>query len=100
MENIKDSNSIFRGSAKITKQEHNILDELCKQLEILNQARSIVRQFWQMMLRDRNSNGLNEWISTVENSSIPELQGFANGLLRDFEPVKNAFDYPWSYGPV
>ncbi|MBB5638346.1 transposase [Pedobacter cryoconitis] len=53
-----------------------------------------------MMLRDRNSDGLNEWISTVNNSSIPELQGFVNGLLQDFEPVKNAFDYPWSNGPV
>ncbi len=90
----------FGDQQKLTKQEHNILNELCKQSEILNQTWSIVRQFRQMMLRDRNSNGLNEWISTVDNSSIPELQGFANGLLQDFEPVKNAFDYPWSNGPV
>lgn len=40
------------------------------------------------MLPDRSSDGLKEWMRLVEDSTIPELSGFANGLQQDFEPVK------------
>ncbi|WP_126247184.1 ISL3 family transposase [Chitinophaga rhizosphaerae] len=96
----KTSMLFFGDKQKLTTQEQDILEGLCKQSVTLNQTREIVVQFRQMMLKERTSAGLKEWIWKVENSAIPELRGFANGLLQDFEPVKNAFDYPWSNGPV
>ncbi|QNL51950.1 transposase [Olivibacter sp. SDN3] len=36
----------------------------------------------------------------MNDSSIPELCGFAKGLRQDLAEIKNAFDLPWSNGPV
>jgi len=53
-----------------------------------------------MMFKDQCSIGLQDWIQSVSDSSIPELCGFAKGLRQDFAAIKNAFDLPWSNGPV
>jgi len=40
-------------------------------------------------------------IDAANDSGISEVAGFAtNGLLQDFQAVKNAFDTKWSNGPL
>ncbi|XAJ98890.1 transposase [Sphingobacterium multivorum] len=52
------------------------------------------------MFQQKSSACLESWVKSVEQSDIPELKGIARGLLKDFKAVKNAFDLPWSNGPV
>lgn len=90
----------FNDPQKLSKDESDILTQLCRASEVLKQSLSLIRQFRQMMFKDQCSAGLNDWLRRVRESSISELCGFAKGLQQDLAAVKNAFDLPWSNGPV
>ncbi|AMP99740.1 hypothetical protein AY601_2863 [Pedobacter cryoconitis] len=94
------SQLFFKEAKKLSKNEADILNDLCDSSATLRQSLWFIREFRQMMLRDRSSEGLESWISKAINSSINELRGFANGLRQDLKSIKNAFDLAWSNGPV
>ncbi len=52
------------------------------------------------MVRDRQSEKLNQWIADAKNSSIAQLKQFARGLERDYEAVKAGLSLQWSNGQV
>ncbi|QNL48139.1 ISL3 family transposase [Olivibacter sp. SDN3] len=90
----------FNDPKKLSGDEPNILNQLCTASIVLRKSLFFIRQFRQMMFKDQSSSGLQDWIQSVSDSSIPELCGFAKGLRQDFAAIKNAFDLPWSNGPV
>ncbi len=53
-----------------------------------------------MMLAERREQDLDTWLHKAERSSIPEFQGFANGIRRDYAAVKAAFSSEISNGQV
>jgi transposase len=56
--------------------------------------------FAQLLTR-RPGTGLDDWLTTVENSpGQPELRSFARGIRRDYQAVANALTLPWSSGLV
>jgi transposase len=62
-------------------------------------AYGLVQEFL-TMVRKREGERLDAWLSTVENSQIQELQRFAQGILRDKEPVVAGLTQIHSNGPV
>jgi transposase len=94
------SKLFFKEAKKLSKTEAHILNDLCDSSAILKQSLGFIREFRQMMLKDRSSEGLDSWISKAIISSINELRGFANGLKQDLKSIKNSFDLAWSNGPV
>ncbi len=52
------------------------------------------------MVRKREGERLDAWLEQVENSHIQELQRFAQGILRDKEPVAAGLTQVYSNGPV
>lgn len=52
------------------------------------------------MLRERRGYEFEGWLQAVAASHIPELQRFANSLLRDREAVEAGLTYAYSSGPV
>ena len=94
------SQLFFKEAKKLSKNEADLLSDLCDSSTVLEQSLRLIRQFRHMMLKDRSSEGLDSWISKAINSSIAELRGFANGLKLDLKSIKNAFDLAWSNGPV
>jgi transposase len=94
------SKLFFKEAKKLSKTEAHILNDLCDSSAILKQSLSFIREFRQMMLKDRSSEGLDSWISKAIISSINELRGVANGLKQDLKSIKNSFDLAWSNGPV
>lgn len=75
------------------RKEKDLTDEEKTTITSLRQASSLVNQIYELvqdflvMVRERQGDRLNQWIETVETSAIPELQRFAQGLLRDKEAV-------------
>jgi transposase len=43
---------------------------------------------------------LDTWIADAKASDIPQLQGFAAGLLKDYDAVRNGLTLEWSSGAV
>lgn len=52
------------------------------------------------MVRKREGERLDAWLEQVENSHVQEFQRFAQGILRDKEPVAAGLTQIYSNGPV
>ncbi|MFI5783430.1 transposase [Nocardia sp. NPDC051570] len=52
------------------------------------------------MLRHRRGQHLDAWIAAAQASDVAQLQGFAAGLLKDYDAVRNGLTLPWISGAV
>ena len=60
---------------------------------------STVRHF-RFLMKTKAGNQLNEWITQAIHSGLKEIGGFAQSMKPDFQAIQNAFNLPWSNGPV
>jgi transposase len=84
---------------RLTATQKKLIDKLCKSSCGLEHALVLVRDFRNLM-ENKLGNQLQGWIENVLHSGISEMATFANGLLRDYQSIKNAISLPWSDGPV
>jgi transposase len=52
------------------------------------------------MLRQRQGQHLDTWIAAAQASGVSQIQGFAAGLLKDYDAVRNGLTVAWSSGTV
>jgi transposase len=52
------------------------------------------------LLHERDSMGLEPWLTRAEGSAVPEIRSFAASIRRDQAAVQAALDYAWSSGCV
>lgn len=75
-------------------------------LERLSQAEPVIAQTAELMLdfatmlRERQGQRLDEWLTKVEHQDVTELKSFAAGLCKDYEAVKAGLTEVWSNGQV
>ena len=65
----------------------------------LNAAYELVQDFLQMM-RKREGERLDEWLTRVHESRLPELQSFAHGVEEDYDAVKAGLTLSLNNGQV
>jgi transposase len=65
----------------------------------LNTTYQLVQDFLQMM-RDRQGERLDGWLSRVQESGLPELQSFAHGVEQDKGAVQAGLTLAMSQGQV
>lgn len=61
------------------------------------QARRLGRQFMRI-IRERQADALDDWMTATNESGLPEMRGFVTGLRRDLSPVMAALTSEWSNG--
>ncbi len=52
------------------------------------------------MLRERQGERLDSWLTQVEAQGVSELKRFAQGLKKDYDAVKAGLTLKWSQGQV
>ena len=52
------------------------------------------------LVRQQNRCALDAWLLEVEQTSLPDLLGFAQGIRRDYAAVVGALEQEWSQGPA
>ncbi len=90
---------IIRPAAKRTEQEQADLARILDRCPILRAVDQLVSDF-AGMLRHRQGQHLDTWIAQAQASDISQLQGFAAGLLKDYDAVRNGLTLTWSSGAV
>jgi transposase len=68
-----------------------------QQLAVLTRT---TRTAFRQLLHQRDSAGLEPWLSRAEESAVPEIRSFAATTRRDQPAVQAALDYDWSSGRV
>jgi transposase len=74
-----------------------VVETLCRLSPEVKQATVLTRRFIQLV-RERQADQLNEWMSEVESSQLPELKAFARGLDQDRVAIEAALHEEWSNG--
>ena len=78
--------------------ESGLLDELRKHCEPIRVASELARSFGQAV-RERDINALTAWTQRALQTTSPrEMNGFADGLIRNWPEVRAAIELPWSNG--
>ena len=78
--------------------ESELLDELQRNCEPIRSAGNLARSFREAV-RARDINGLTAWTQRATQQTIAnEMNGFAEGLIRNWPEVRAAIELPWSNG--
>jgi transposase len=83
---------------QLNAEETHILEQLRKE-PIVEQAYTLGQQFLQIV-RQRQHDEFDGWLAACQTSGIPDLQGFAAGLIQDEAAVRAALRLEWSNGQV
>jgi transposase len=75
------------------------LARLCQADQEIAQTYELIQDFT-TMLRERQGEQLDSWLSVVKEQGVAELQSFAQGLERDYDAVKAGLTLEWSQGAV
>ena len=79
--------------------QKRFVETLCRSEPVVAQARSLAHRFLGL-IRRRDVNGFDRWLSEARACSVIELRRFAAGLEADLCAVRAAFSSPWSSGQV
>ena len=60
-------------------------------------AQAFVNAFFRLV-RQRDVAALDPWLVAAEQSAIPELVSFVQGIRRDYDAVEAALRFEWSQG--
>lgn len=85
--------------SELTTEHQALLDELYQRCpDLLTMQHHLTRFMTMVHQRDRSS--LEEWLQDAEQTKLPDLVGFVQGIRRDFRAVAGALEYGYSQGVV
>jgi transposase len=87
-----------RPETRDAADEHQLAQLMAQQAE-LAEAVTLARDF-AALVRTRQSDRLDGWLTRATTSALSALQRFAQGLRDDYAAVKAGVTLPWSNGPV
>jgi transposase len=88
----------FKAEQRLDWQQ-TYLTQLCDADSHIAQTSELIQEFT-TMLREREGERLDAWLSRVEEQGVSELQGFASGLRKDYDALKAGLTLEWSQGQV
>ena len=90
---------LLRPPSTWTTAEQGLVEQVCHSSRAVTLAYGVLLDFG-TIVRERQRGDLSNWVSVATASAVPELQGFAQGVIRDYAAVRAALELPWSTGPV
>jgi transposase len=90
---------IIRPADERTEREQADLARILERCDTLRTIDTLVSDF-AGMLRQRQGQHLDTWITQARTSGIAHLAGFAAGLVKDYDAVRNGLTLPYSSGAV
>ena len=88
---------LLRHPAELEDDDAAYRTALCACSPIIATATALAQRFL-ALLRERRATALDGWVAAARASRIKALQGFAEGLRRDYAAVQAALSSPFSQG--
>lgn len=89
---------LLRDPSSLNQREQHRLAFLCQEKDI-HVAYALSQQFV-TMVRSRQASQFDTWLTSCLDSGLPDLRTFAEGLQKEYAPIKAALTLPYSNGPV
>jgi transposase len=90
---------IMRPAAKVSDEQKAELQQVLDRCDTLRQVDRLVSDF-AGMAREREGRHLDTWIARARASGMSPIVGFAEGLIKDYDAVRNGLSLEWSSGTV
>jgi transposase len=90
---------IMKKPAALDTTEAERIEQLRKADVMLATAINFVQEF-AVIVRERQPSRLDDWLERTEQSAIPPLVSFVNGIRRDYVAVKAGITLAYSNGPT
>src|SRR5260370_21564179 len=98
--------SARRATWLFVRQRDDLDEAQQKELGLIRQASPSAEaayglaQAFMHMIREHTGQQLETWLSSVEESTLPEIKSFAKGIQQDKAAVLAGLTLPWSNGPL
>lgn len=80
-----------------TLLETAFVQALLRSDAVVATTRNLVQTFF-TLLHDQHGDQLDAWLERADTCGIRELAAFAEGIRRDEQAIRAAFESPWSQG--
>jgi transposase len=88
---------LLQPSAELSPFEAACVGDLLGRAAVVATTREAVQTFFSL-LEEQRGDQLDAWLERAEASGVRELAAFAEGIRRDADAIRAAFDLPWSQG--
>lgn len=79
--------------------QNDSLTRLCQAAPLIQETCDLMQQF-ATMLRERQGERFDAWLTQVQQQGVAALKSFAQGLQKDYDAVKAGLTREWSNGQV
>jgi transposase len=93
------SRLILTDPANLDEQDKAVLTKIRDRCPDLNTIATSVTEFAKMITQ-LDGDHLDDWITTAQATGSPDLASFTNGLLSDYDAVRNGLTLTWNSGTV
>lgn len=84
---------------ELTDEEKPVAELLCRLSPEVARSQELALSFLGL-IKERDADGLREWLVSAQRSEVAEFITFANGVTSDLQAVRAALSYEWSNGQV
>jgi transposase len=90
---------MLKPTEKLEEQQRQLVEEVLKLSPAIKQGLTLVEEF-RCLVRERQAEGLTQWMERAATSGLVEVENFVKGLKRDEAAVRAALSSAWSNGQV
>jgi transposase len=84
---------------ELTDEQKKTAELLCRLSSEVARSQELALSFIEL-IKERDADGLREWLVSAQRSEVAEFITFANGLTSDLLAVRAALEHEWSQGQV
>ena len=90
---------LLKQEEELSSECRAFVEQLCRLCPAAEKMRQMARVFREVV-GERQPEALDRWLDAAKRGEVTELEGFAQGLSKDYEAVKAALTHEWSNGQV
>lgn len=88
---------LLKQTEDLPPQRQAFIERLCQLCPQAKEVQRMAREFRELV-RERQPEALDRWLEAAKGSGVAEMEGFAEGLIQDYEAVRAALTHEWSSG--
>jgi transposase len=90
---------LLKQEEELNPERRAFVEQLCHLCPAAEKVRQMAREFREVV-GERRPEALGRWLDAAKRGEVAELEGFAQGLSKDYEAVKAALTHEWSNAQV
>ncbi len=88
---------LLKQTEDLSPERQAFVEQLCQLCPEAKEVKKMAGEFRELV-RERQPEAFDCWLKAAKGSEVAEMEGFAEGLIQDYEAVRAALTHEWSSG--